>query len=195
MTAKRQRLTPDESRARAIEAARFLLLEGGPNAVTLKAVAARIGQTHANLLHHFGTASSLQAAVMEDMARHLVKKVSDSVYQRRQGNISIADMIDTVFDTYDKDGAGRLASWMILTGEHQALDPVVRIMHDFTNQIASDSPANKPREITLLLTLLALGDSLLGAPFAEAMGLERSAVRVMAQQLFCQIGFSEPVNT
>ena len=40
--------------------ARILLIEAGPQAVTLKAVAARIGRTHANLLHHFGSAAELQ---------------------------------------------------------------------------------------------------------------------------------------
>src|SRR5687767_13509177 len=53
----RKRLPPDESRAAALEAARNLLLEAGPQAVTLKAVSARIGRTHANLLHHFGSAA------------------------------------------------------------------------------------------------------------------------------------------
>ena len=61
MNAPRRRLKPDESRAAAIAAARDLLLEAGPQAVTLKAVADRIGRTHANVLHHFGSAASLQS--------------------------------------------------------------------------------------------------------------------------------------
>ena len=48
-----RRLSPEASRMAALEAARSLLLEAGPQAVTLKAVAGRIGRTHANLLHHF----------------------------------------------------------------------------------------------------------------------------------------------
>ena len=36
----RKRLSPEQSRAAALEAARLLLLEAGPQAVTLKAVAA-----------------------------------------------------------------------------------------------------------------------------------------------------------
>jgi AcrR family transcriptional regulator len=43
-----------------LQAARALLIEAGPQAVTLKAVASRIGRTHANLLHHFGSAAGLQ---------------------------------------------------------------------------------------------------------------------------------------
>ena len=64
----RERLSPEESRATALEAARRLLIEQGPQAVTLKAVAAEIGRTHANLLHHFGSAAGLQA----ELARSLV---------------------------------------------------------------------------------------------------------------------------
>ena len=60
---KRSRLSPDESRLIALEAARDLLLEAGPQAVTLKAVGNRIGRTHANLLHHFGSAAGLQKAL------------------------------------------------------------------------------------------------------------------------------------
>ncbi len=58
--ATRKRLSPEESRAGALEAARDLLIEAGPQAVTLKAVGARVGRTHANLLHHFGSAAGLQ---------------------------------------------------------------------------------------------------------------------------------------
>ncbi|HEX7657517.1 MAG TPA: TetR family transcriptional regulator, partial [Sphingomonas sp.] len=54
--ASRRRMSPEESRDAALEAARALLTESGPQAVTLKAVAGRIGRTHANLLHHFGSA-------------------------------------------------------------------------------------------------------------------------------------------
>ena len=61
----RKRLSQEESRTVALEAARALLIELGPQAVTLKAVAARIGRTHANLLHHFGSAAGLQKALAE----------------------------------------------------------------------------------------------------------------------------------
>ena len=68
----RKRLSPDESRAAAVAAARELLRDEGVAAVTLKAVAARIGRTHANLLHHFGSAAGLHRALAEDIARPVV---------------------------------------------------------------------------------------------------------------------------
>jgi hypothetical protein len=44
---RRRRRAPDEARREAVDAARALLLSGGPTAVTLSAVAAEIGVTHA----------------------------------------------------------------------------------------------------------------------------------------------------
>jgi AcrR family transcriptional regulator len=58
---KSRRLSPEASRSAALERG-ALLIEQGPQAVTLKAVSARIGRTHANLLHHFGSAAELQRA-------------------------------------------------------------------------------------------------------------------------------------
>lgn len=100
---RRQRLTPGESRGRAIEAAHALLLEHGPKGVTLKAVAARIGQTHANLLHHFGSAAGLQSAVVENMARHLVAKIGEAVPHRQHGQLELDGLVDIVFDTFGRD--------------------------------------------------------------------------------------------
>ena len=47
----RKRLGSEDSRRTALEAARALLLEAGPQAVTLKAVAGRIGRTHETADH------------------------------------------------------------------------------------------------------------------------------------------------
>ena len=74
MSISRKRLNSEESRSAALEAARLLLLEQGPQAVTLKAVAAKVGRTHANLLHHFGSAAGLQA----ELARSIADRVTDS---------------------------------------------------------------------------------------------------------------------
>ena len=68
MTSLRKRLSPAESRDAALDAARALLVETGPQAVTLKAVSARIGRTHANVLHHFGSAEGLQKALIARIA-------------------------------------------------------------------------------------------------------------------------------
>ncbi|NWN33711.1 helix-turn-helix transcriptional regulator, partial [Klebsiella michiganensis] len=69
-----------------MEAARALLLEAGPQAVTLKAVAARIGRTHANLLHHFGSAAGLQKALAANIACGVTSKIGAAVMRARAGD-------------------------------------------------------------------------------------------------------------
>ena len=69
---KRSRLNADDSRAAAIVAARALLIAEGPQAVTLKAVGARVGRGHANLLHPFGSAAGLQSALAADIVGRVI---------------------------------------------------------------------------------------------------------------------------
>ncbi len=180
----RRRLTPEASRDAALEAARALLLEDGPQAVTLKAVAARVGRTHANLLHHFGSADGLQQALIERMAAAIVATIRDAV-RRSRAERDPAELVDVVFDAFGAGGAGALASWMILTGNRDALDPVLTAVHDLVEELAheeerSDAPI---RDETLQLVLAALGDALLGAAMARALELPRGRARELARRM------------
>ena len=78
-------MTAADSKDAAIAAARQLLIESGPQAVTLKAVAAKIGKSHANLLHHFGSAAGLQAALAVAMADRITTRIRDAVELARAG--------------------------------------------------------------------------------------------------------------
>lgn len=185
MSIKRRRLSPEESRDTALEAARALLLEAGPQAVTLKAVAAKIGRTHANLLHHFGSAAELQRALAENIAGTVTSEIGAAVMRARAGNHDPREVVDLTFDAFGKGGAGALASWMILTGNQDALDPILQAIHDLVEKLAEehDDHAHDGKAIheeTLQLVLWALGDALLGAPMARALGLPRDKARAMA---------------
>jgi TPP-dependent pyruvate/acetoin dehydrogenase alpha subunit len=87
MSIVRERLSPGESRAAAIEAARRLLIESGPQAVTLKAVAAEVGKTHANLLHHFGSAAGLQSELARDISERVTAAIGEAVERARRDSI------------------------------------------------------------------------------------------------------------
>jgi AcrR family transcriptional regulator len=176
----RTRLSPDQSRAAAIEAARALLLEAGPQAVTLKAVAARMGRTHANLLHHFGSAAGLQAALARDIGERVTAAVGRSVALARQGEADPREIVEGTFDAFDKEGAGQLAAWMILSGNRDALDPVLEAIHRLVDQLVAGHEDRPVAETTLWLVLAALGDSLLGGPMAAALGLPRERARELA---------------
>ncbi|KUO52585.1 MAG: TetR family transcriptional regulator [Sphingomonadales bacterium BRH_c3] len=182
----RKRLTPQESRSSALQAARALLIEAGPQSVTLKAVAGRIGRTHANLLHHFGSASGLQKELARHLAETVCETIKEAVRASRAGLGAPREVVDLAFDAFDKEGAGALASWMILTGNEDALSPIVETIHQLVDDIAPDEPdaiieVRRLREETLALVLMAMGDALIGSALARSLGLPETAARDRAQ--------------
>jgi AcrR family transcriptional regulator len=182
MSIVRARLSPEESRSAALEAARTLLIEAGPQAVTLKAVAAKIGKTHANLLHHFGSAAGLQTELARLIETRVTAGIAEAVQRARQGEADPREVVDRVFDAFDREGAGALAAWMILSGNRDALDPILESIHALVHQLGP-SPGDRPvHETTLWLVLAALGDSLLGEAMARALALPREAAREVARQ-------------
>lgn len=189
--ATRKRLTPEESRSSALEAARALLIETGPQSVTLKAVSARVGRTHANLLHHFGSASGLQKALAQHLADTVCETIKDAVRASRAGLGSPREVVDLAFDAFDKEGAGGLASWMLLTGNEDALDPIIEAIHHMVDELAPEEASDHAgimamHENTLTLVLLALGDALIGKPLARALSLPETAARERAEKLLVE---------
>jgi AcrR family transcriptional regulator len=132
---KRRRRAPDEARREALVSARQLLINSGPTAVTLKAVGDEIGVTHANLIHHFGSAAGLQSALMESMVRDLADALDAAVTQLRSDTGAPRALVDAVFDAFDKGGAGRLAAWIALSGDLRHLEPVRAAVHDLVQAI------------------------------------------------------------
>ncbi len=180
MLTERKRLSPDESRAMALAAAHDILLAEGPQAVTLKAVAAKIGRTHANLLHHFGTALDLQKALAAMLAAKVCATIADTVIKARRGEADPRGIVDWTFAAFDKQGAGALATWMIMSGNKDALDPILAALHKIVNDLSENSDATLIAEHTLTLVFMALGDALLGKPMADALGLPATAARDIA---------------
>lgn len=183
----KKRLTPEKSRLAALEAARVLLIEAGPQAVTLKAVAARIGRTHANLLHHFGSAAGLQRQLAAHLAQTVCATIADAVRASRAGLGSPREVVDLAFDAFDKEGAGALASWMILTGNEDALTPIVETIHRLVDEIAAEEAGHRStmsvHEDTLALVLMAMGDALIGKALARSLRLSETAARDRAQRM------------
>jgi AcrR family transcriptional regulator len=193
MSIVRERLTPTESRAAALDAARRLLIEQGPQAVTLKAVSAEIGKTHANLLHHFGSAAGLQSELARVMAEQVTRSIGEAVELARRGEADPREIVDRTFDAFGEGGAGALAAWMILSGNRDALDPILESIRALVDELASGHEEHRVPEGTLWLVLAALGDALLGAPIAQALGLPRDTSRDLAtQSLRAQIAAAHP---
>ncbi|MBD58651.1 MAG: TetR family transcriptional regulator [Citromicrobium sp.] len=190
--ATRKRLSPEESRAGALEAARDLLIEAGPQAVTLKAVGARVGRTHANLLHHFGSAAGLQQALGAYLAQSMCDRIKQSIRASRSGAVSPRVIVDQAFDAFDGEGGGALVSWLLATGQEDALEPFARAIHQMIEDVhreeeGADHPADREAlESTLMVVLIALGQSLLGAPLCSALNLPQPTAREIAERMLVE---------
>jgi AcrR family transcriptional regulator len=190
---RRTRLSPEASRSAALKAARELLLSEGPSAVTLKAVAAKIGRTHANLLHHFGSAAGLQGELARSIADSVGTSIARSVERARAGETDARDIVDQTFDVFGKEGAGALAAWMILTGNRDALDPILDSIRGLVAQLSVGHDEHRVAESTLALVLNALGDALLGTSIADSLGLPRDTARdLAAERLRARLDFDHP---
>ena len=181
VSVSRRRLSAQESRAAALEAARILLVEQGPQAVTLKAVAERVNRTHANLLHHFGSAAGLQL----ELADYLAAKICDDIARAAQF-IRVSDgdprrLVDLVFDTFGSGGGAALAAWMLSTGHKKALDPILAAMQELINETlppaASGAQALERRELTYSLVLMALGMAIMGEELAGSLAVADDTAR------------------
>lgn len=195
MSISRKRLNPEESRSVALDAACRLLIEQGPQAVTLKAVAGEIGRTHANLLHHFGSAAGLQSELARSLARNVTHRIAQTVERARHHETDPRQIVDQTFDAFGRGGAGALAAWMILSGNRDALKPILEAIHELVAELSVGHDEHRVARTTLWLVLMALGDALLGQPIAETLGLERDTAReVAAERIRKQIDEAFPVE-
>src|SRR3546814_14098034 len=71
---------------------------------------------------------------------------------------------------------------MVLSGDEDALYPILTAIHDLVDELAEehDASGHSIHEETLRLVLMALGDALLGGPMARALGLPRDRARDLA---------------
>ena len=183
----RIRRTPDQARAEALRAARQLLLTRGPDAITLQAVAAKLDMGHTNLLHHFGSAAGLQTALMTEMTRELTLALEEAVQRFKSGKVDADDLISLVFKAFDEGGAGRLAAWISLSGEADKLEAIGEVVRDYLENIAEEGASQETRarisSASLLVTLVAFGDAVIGESVGAMMGRDRGAARKMIANL------------
>ena len=95
---KRRKRSGAEVCEEGLVAARRLLLDGGPGAVTLANVGEAIGMSHANVLHHFGSAAGLQSALMGSMIQDLTGALDNVVDLLKTDDAAPRTIADHVFD-------------------------------------------------------------------------------------------------
>ncbi len=187
--ARRVRRTPEEARTLALASARRLLLAEGPDAITLQSVATDLGMSHTNLIHHFGSAAGLQSELMRQMMSELTAAIESAVMRLRAGKGEFRDFVDIVFDAFDRGGAGRLAAWIVLSGEATRLAPIGEVVRDYIDSVERSADAavqdvhERVTSATLFVTMAALGDAIIGNHLRRMVGRERDAVRKIIGRL------------
>lgn len=179
----RRRRTPDEARSEALVFARRRLLDGGPDAVTLKAVADDLGMSHANLIHHFGSAAGLQSALMGSMVSDLAQALDAAIARLRTDEGAPLELINAVFDAFDRGGAAKLAAWIVLRGDLSHLDPVrdaVTNLVDAVREKLGDPDGQAHTRIpaaVLFIAVSAFGEALIGPPLRNMLDQDEESGR------------------
>jgi TetR/AcrR family transcriptional regulator, repressor for neighboring sulfatase len=178
---KRRKRSGEEVREEGLAAARRLLLDGGPAAVTLANVGQEIGMSHANVLHHFGSAAGLQSALMGSMVNDLTTALDNVVELLKTDAAAPRTVADRVFDAFDKGGAGQLAAWIILSGDVGHLAPVrdaVRGLVDaIVGQSTDEAAPARVRAAVLMMAVTAFGDAVIGPSVRGMLDQKDDAMR------------------
>ena len=181
-TVQRQtRRRGDDARSEALQAAHALLVEGGPSAVTLKAVGERMGVSHANLIHHFGSVAGLQAALMERVVADLAERIAEGLRTLPPGELGRATLFETVLDAFNAGGAAELAAGLVLARETDRAAGLAALVTDLAERMAAilgGGPEHQAtgRALVLAATYLAFADALIGpvlGPMLEVSEAER----------------------
>lgn len=183
---RRKRLGP-EVREEGLAAARRLLLKGGPGAVTLANIGDEIGMSHANVLHHFGSAASLQSALMGSMIDDLTRALDNVVELLKTDVAAPRTIVNHVFDAFDEGGAGPLAAWIILSGDVEHLEPVRNAVRSLVGAIVGQSkdPAalDRVRAAVLMMAVSAFGDAMIGPPVRDMLDQKDDAMRELVARI------------
>lgn len=185
--AARKRRTPQQVRDEAVAAARRLLLRHGPDAITLKAVAAELGMAHGNLTHHFGTIGSLLATLAGSMAGELTARVELAVVRLRSGEAGAREVVDLVFDAFEEGGAGRLVAWLASTGQTGKLGPFFEAVARLTDALSDGEGGSSGDRETInrmiaAVLVPAVGAALIGPDLWRAIGGEAEGSRQLARE-------------
>lgn len=175
------------AREEALEAARDLLLSGGPAAVTLKAVGERMGVGHANLIHHFGSAAGLQGALMDRMVRDLADRIEAGLGAGRD-DVDPDRLMTAVFDAFGRGGASQMAAWLALAREQGRAESFAQVVRDLADRLAAMAPddpraAERAKALVVTAAYMAFAQGLIGDILTPMLGAPDDLGRDLALKL------------
>jgi AcrR family transcriptional regulator len=180
----RVRRAPEAARDNILMAAEKLLVDEGPLALKLAAVAAAAGVANASVLHHFGSIDGLHAALMERMTQQLVADVLALADQGGDREDKQEAVVQALFEVFETRGAARLAAWLELTGEWRRLTSVREAVQSVVAKRVSygDLNTREVEDLVLVSVALAMGAGLFGRSLAQLIGRPAGRTRKVAAE-------------
>ncbi len=182
----RRRRLPEAARENILGAAEAMLISDGPQSLKLADVARAAGVSNATVLHHFGSITEVQTALMERMVRQLVDEVLMINEHTADSAQSAAEGVTALFDAFEAKGAARLAAWLELTGEARRLTLVrsaVREVIDARVGQYARVPAEALEDFMLASITMALAAGLFGPTLADLMDKPKGRTREVVLSL------------
>jgi len=163
-----------------LRAAEELLVEGGLDAVSVRAVARRIGMTDAGVAHHFGSRQDLLVALLRYGGRRIRDAVEQAVAGWADSEADVDALVRTIARVYDQ-GYAELAVALHAAGWRDTgvgfLEPVVQTLHATRTRVGRPGPLADTRlAVAALHQALAL-DATYGAAFRRSAGISEAAAK------------------
>jgi len=182
----RRRRAPDEARRSILAAAEELLVASGPAAVTVRAVADRVGMTDAGVTHHFGSRQGLHEALLQHGGRRLREELRAVTDRWIEDGASLGSLVEALAAFYRR-GYGQLAIALHGAGwrDHGSgmLQPVVDALHrERLRRDGSAEAADTRLAVAALHEALAV-EPAFGPSFRRSAGLTGRAASAPGPQV------------
>jgi len=182
----RRRRSADEARRAILEAAEKRLVEQGPGAIKVQAIARDLGLTDPAIHYHFGSQDGLVDALIRFGGRRLKDGVHEAVRSWSGDCVDVRQLVALIRETYGDRGYARLAAWMALAGwtsrSGGMYDELVDRVHAARVRRARENRVAEPdredtQHLVVLLNLVLFADAISGGAFRRSVGLpaERAA--------------------
>jgi AcrR family transcriptional regulator len=189
---RRRRRPGAQLRREALDAARWLLGQGGPGAVTIANVAKHIDASRTALLYHFGSAATLQSALTQTIIAELAMAFDRATASVRDDAEAQTLLPARIFDAFDEPGAaaGQAAAWIVLAGDglqlealRETLRALATALDDKANPTGADCPG---AQLVHLLAISAFADALIGPYLREMLDLPTATMRAQMTRIFAE---------
>jgi AcrR family transcriptional regulator len=146
MNVKRQNRRGAETRARILDAARGLLVESGPESLTLRGVAARAELSLGNLQFHFANLDSLLIELLQQGMETTDEVIRRRAIDRNQDVFTAG--VDVLMAQHGDQASTRLffSLWALALGRPTLRRLLRRFYEDFAGRVARSLPPGPNQE-------------------------------------------------